>query len=631
MAPSNLLVIDAVDRLEERNPDKKIVHIRPMAVEQANIFIKDPTPPQSAQTDHVLTRQESLLINHLHQTRVKKYNMLSPAADHRSLSERTKVRILADPKRYALLIQAMHNIEFDKDSFTRNISEYKEAARAAMDDEIQTCDAIVATAVAIGKFANYFTWKPDLVVVDETGRFSEAAALIVPSKYPDAACIFVGDPKQLGPICKTVETPWFSHIFGHQRKTSLLERVSYAGQCDIILRENHRSHGSTADWVRDTFYFNDMNIYHPESQYTTGIREHMQRYVDNDLDVNFMWFNVRDATEQQIGTSYNNPAQARFVVELIVKLKRAGVIPNMADVTKKAIEDAKKSEQVDQKPNPIGKKTKRVKKKGKQIDRKSEQVDKKREQVNTTANGVNQDTRIGIGDVLIITGYSHQKSEYETLISQLSPAEITPGSVTVRTIDDSQSKQAAVVIIDFVRTTQCGFMNDDHRLAVALSRAQILNIVVASDQIVPFRGPLALLHAYAIEKEALVKVGRKNSSWGTWCAKCLRPGHELHECQFEVECAGCRAADRPCNHAARYCNNPEPVVGYYGDVLPALDNVHRDIFTDNSKSVQKRVKIRNVKRHARKFPPSAKSDAAQRAFNAARPYEALTRPADDSD
>ncbi|KAF3077434.1 hypothetical protein CFAM422_000500 [Trichoderma lentiforme] len=68
--------------------------------------------------------------------------------------------------------------------------------------------------------------------------------------------------------------------------------------------------------------------------------------------------------------------------------------------------------------------------------------------------------------ILTITGYSEQKCLLQETLAELPEADVPRGLVSVRTIDDSPSHQAEVVICDLVRIDTPGFMVEDERLAV---------------------------------------------------------------------------------------------------------------------------------------------------------------------
>jgi len=69
--------------------------------------------------------------------------------------------------------------------------------------------------------------------------------------------------------------------------------------------------------------------------------------------------------------------------------------------------------------------------------------------------------------IRVITFYSAQVS----MLKQLLRKERMP-NVSVATVDSSQGCEADIVILSFVRTTKAGFLADDRRMNVALTRAK---------------------------------------------------------------------------------------------------------------------------------------------------------------
>ncbi|KKP07282.1 hypothetical protein THAR02_00606 [Trichoderma harzianum] len=66
-----------------------------------------------------------------------------------------------------------------------------------------------------------------------------------------------------------------------------------------------------------------------------------------------------------------------------------------------------------------------------------------------------------------------QKHLLEETLAKLSEAEVPHGLVDVRTIDESPSHQAEVIIYDLVQTDKPGFVVEDERLTVMTTRAQV--------------------------------------------------------------------------------------------------------------------------------------------------------------
>jgi superfamily I DNA and/or RNA helicase len=94
-----------------------------------------------------------------------------------------------------------------------------------------------------------------------------------------------------------------------------------------------------------------------------------------------------NAEEMKTGNSFANPANANFAMQLVVQLHRDVALVNARDFSKRA-------------------------------------------------------------SVLIPTPYKEQKHLYDILLRQLTKAEVPQDLVEVRTVDDSPSREADVVILD---------------------------------------------------------------------------------------------------------------------------------------------------------------------------------------
>lgn len=62
-----------------------------------------------------------------------------------------------------------------------------------------------------------------------------------------------------------------------------------------------------------------------------------------------------------------------------------------------------------------------------------------------------------------MTPYTLQMNEYELRPQEMTSAEIPQGLVEIRTIDDSPSHEADIVIVDLVRTSKPGFFSFFYR------------------------------------------------------------------------------------------------------------------------------------------------------------------------
>lgn len=555
-APSNVLVKDAVERIKVACKGKTVAHVFTYQTELANLLQAGPSPPEVPGDLGKMSRVDQQLARHHHAIRVTRYNT-TPSAVTDSLSEQAKKRAQSDPAKYAAFLRGLRCREEDPEAPIRDFKDFKQAGRELLVDTALDCDVIVSTPVALAQFANYCAkWVPDLIVVDEVGRLTEAAALIPTSKYPTAACLFVGDPRQSGPFI-TTQGHDVRHLFGKQRQVTLIERALFSDQVDITLRKNRRCHDTAGEWCRDEYYNTTMSIHYGRSQSTKKVREYLQRFTSKALETANLWIEVEGSKECQIGTSFVNPIQARFVVELVAQIISNGPLVNMQDVLRF-------------KSDPSH--------------------------------------RIRKGSVMILAAYAQQKAEYQRLLAELSPAEFPPGMLSVRTIDDSQSQQASLVVIDLVRSEKnAGFINDPARLAVAMSRAALAHIIVGSTSIVPRwgNGDLISLYSYFKSRNALVRVQGKNQNWSKWCTRCLRPGHTNADCTAQLKCTACHAALRKSDHAGRHCPNPVAMSPWYVEELAPIDNVFRDIQAAAQEGAHtKRVKIQESGRRNRARAPS---------------------------
>ncbi|KFH40526.1 hypothetical protein ACRE_087810 [Hapsidospora chrysogenum ATCC 11550] len=87
---------------------------------------------------------------------------------------------------------------------------------------------------------------------------------------------------------------------------------------------------------------------------------------------------------------------------------------------------------------------------------------------------------LGNCPILIITPYRAQMALIQRELRNLSPVELPPGAIEVRTVDSSPSHQAPVVVFDITRTSGPGFLDDTRRLSVAVTRAQSLTVFIGN-------------------------------------------------------------------------------------------------------------------------------------------------------
>ncbi|KAM0295485.1 hypothetical protein ACHAO9_000566 [Fusarium lateritium] len=140
------------------------------------------------------------------------------------------------------------------------------------------------------------------------------------------------------------------------------------------------------------------------------------------------------------------------------------------------------------------------------------------------------------------------KNYYDLLLSDLTEAEIPKSLVEVRTIDDSPSHEADIVIVDWVRTGKKGFIDNPNRMCVALSRARVGTIMTGPGSKVDLGWPLSHIVEYCQDRNATIDL-KDRCFWDLVCPYCCQPGHMAKDCTFQPKCDRCDGAP----HATRNC------------------------------------------------------------------------------
>ncbi|KAK7414367.1 hypothetical protein QQZ08_012541, partial [Neonectria magnoliae] len=551
VTPTNRLAWDARVRLSNKCPGKLVIHVFPWKREVANALNAEAAAPEAADEDALRTSpwQDVTLAHHLAQYNAIRWEELSPAADEMSLSEVAKSIVRDHPESFADAARAMHEFTFDKSMFRRNQAENMEAIHSLLEYTLSKADSIVGTPVAVSEVAHHVSaWKPDIIVIDEAGRLNEAALMIPISEFTDAPCLILGDPNQCTPFNRTEEDKTFADLFGKQRKVSLLDRVSGVDAFNVTLTANHRSHGSVMDFAQSHFYHGRMKIVNQRSQATREMHRYIQTMKNPPPESNSIFIDVQCGEEERIGTSYINTVNSLIVRELAVQLYRDSPLRNMVDYVSSLKDETK----------PVRR-----------------------------------------GTIMIITGYANQKRQYEAILDSISPAEIPPGLLTVRTIDDSISAEADIVIVDLVRTTAPGFLSDRKRLAVMTTRARLAQFYVGHAAAFQWQGKIGELVKFHGDKKCMIRIKGERKNWDQWCLRCHQPGHTVASCQFRPKCYWCEERNMKSEHAARDCPDPVCPSEFYEGPIGQVDDVPRSI-SDFDKARKgsggKRVKVRNKRR-----------------------------------
>ncbi|KAJ0162633.1 Nitrogen assimilation transcription factor nit-4 [Colletotrichum tanaceti] len=294
---------------------------------------------------------------------------------------------------------------------------------------------LVGTPVALGQIGNCTKlvteeiprWKTNIIVVDEAGRMPEAQVWIPVAAFPTDIVIMMGNTRQFRPMSKSLDNQgqgpdgakWHS-TFGPQRAMPLLRRAEKFAATVHHIRINRRNIGQIATWAKWNVYNGRMNIAYEKSPLVNLFREIVGAAIRlPQTRSNSVIVNVGEGVESATKPNYTNEANRNYIFHLIFRLFRAG-FPCTTDVTSQ-------------------------------------------------------------GSIMVITPYSAQLAAYQNEWNKYIVDDYMRRNVTFKTVDDSMSAEADIVILDTVRTEKFGFVPATPRMGVATTRARggmitILNV-----------------------------------------------------------------------------------------------------------------------------------------------------------
>ncbi|KAL6857951.1 hypothetical protein ACO1O0_005397 [Amphichorda felina] len=288
-------------------------------------------------------------------------------------------------------------------------------------------DFVATTPVATyGTFSTLF--RPEVIFIDEAPHARELTTLIPIAYFDPIVWIFTGDVNQTQPFVKggnirQMERQGLKfNPFANQLRFSTMARAAAVGALNSQLLVNKRAYGNLHRLPSAMFYQGQMRSGHDTSKSmyppsTAYLRSYLQRLggCRTPLKENRVIVQLDSSAEQTQRSSFWNPAHHKWVMEQTEKLLK---------------------------------------------DDKFQSV-----------------TRTGSpGTILIESPYSIAMRQYDAEVKQF-PDE-WQNRVQVLTVDKAQGNQADVVILDMVRTTKVGFMDDPQRLNVAITRARQAEIIV---------------------------------------------------------------------------------------------------------------------------------------------------------
>ncbi|KAH6973637.1 AAA domain-containing protein [Ilyonectria sp. MPI-CAGE-AT-0026] len=286
-------------------------------------------------------------------------------------------------------------------------------------------DFIATTPVAAyGNFSKLF--RPEVIFFDEAPHARELTTLIPLAFFEPIAWILTGDVKQTRPFVKGGDKRDMMKLglkfnpYAEQLRVSLMARAEMVGAINSKLLVNKRAHGNLHRLPSKMFYQSEMiSGYESIERYPSTVI-HLTRYLQQlgglpEMRENRVVIRLKDSQEEKQKNSFWNPAHHNWVINQVQKL--------LGDPQFRSITDMSAP-----------------------------------------------------GSVMIQTPYATAVRVYLSEVKQW-PQE-WQDRVEVLTVDKAQGNQADVVFLDMVRTTKAGFMNEPHRLNVAITRARQAEVIL---------------------------------------------------------------------------------------------------------------------------------------------------------
>ncbi|TEA19162.1 hypothetical protein C8034_v010277 [Colletotrichum sidae] len=316
---------------------------------------------------------------------------------------------------------------------------WEAACRLIFSEAVNCFDILVGTPYVVGELGEKLSsvsktasgiarevWDATLLVIDEAGCIPEAQWWIPLSAFPNAMVLSMGDIKQFRPGSESVTlmqdnyhadhpVQWTA-VFGEQRTVSILERAQACGQVPVHLSSNRRNRGHIALWASTQMYHGKMDIVYPlESD--AGAKMY-QKFIDTILvgkrhgqSTNSAIFDVPQNEAVRQGKDVLNPGNRKCALWIAEQAFQYS-LPNLGSPGK-------------------------------------------------------------LPEIMIVTPYSAQMLAYRDEISRMTASGVLECNVTARTIDNSMSSEADLVIFDVVRSGNVSaFINNRERMAVATTRAR---------------------------------------------------------------------------------------------------------------------------------------------------------------
>ncbi|KAI6783412.1 MFS monocarboxylate transporter [Emericellopsis cladophorae] len=503
-------VADALLRGHKFAPDIKRMRCYSWEKELANIMSTESRGPRQVQFDTVFASAgESALEAYKNKIREETWNDVSPASDPNSVSENAKRNLETYPGRWTQLRQGLTYRDTDPTLWMKNKAEAKKAAVELLDFTIAQAGVVYATPAAIASCASRLvSFMPDMIIIDEAQNLNEAATFIPMAKYPRAPFVLIiGDVNQSTLLSVAAETDEYQDLFGYQHATSFLDRLAKCNKIDFTLMYSHRPFGTAFEIARQLFYRETMSIVHLKHMpmQNWAWLKYIAAFMEvSHVRVPSVMLMPKNSSEVIHGTSFINEENARIVQKLVVQLYQEAPLYNSKDLNDAVMK--------------------------------------------------NEHRPIQRGTILVVTAYAAQKNLLKNMIQEIRPTEAPLALIDVRTIDESPSHQADMVIVDLPRTTSGVFQSKHDRLCISSTRSRAASFFIVAEGGLAGKWAKDLLDAH--ESNSTVLELRYKSPLTMFCDHCGNHGHVNtpgSPCGTVALCNPCNDAGLPAGHIARNC------------------------------------------------------------------------------
>ncbi|XP_051041490.1 protein ZGRF1 [Phodopus roborovskii] len=195
----------------------------------------------------------------------------------------------------------------------KSIEQHKLGTNRALLKQVR----VVGITCAACPFSCMNDLKFPVVVLDECSQMTEPASLLPIARFESEKLILVGDPKQLPP---TIQGSDAAHENGLEQ--TLFDRLCLMGHKPILLRTQYRCHPVISAIANDLFY---------EGNLVNGISETERSPVLEWLPT-LCFYNVTGTEQVERENSFQNVAEAAFILKLIQSLIASGIAGSMIGV-----------------------------------------------------------------------------------------------------------------------------------------------------------------------------------------------------------------------------------------------------------------------------------------------------------